>query len=153
MAHARRKFFDVYKSDKSPLANKALQRIAALYAIEATIRSRTAEARLAVRAEQSAPLFADLKDWMEQTLPCISDKSDLAGAIRYALSRWDALTLVLRDGRVCRDNNAAERAMRPIPLGRNYVRSRIMRSSNRRLRLNMRQIAAPCGSPDCRYRT
>jgi transposase len=118
MAHARRKFFDVYKSDKSPLANEALQRIAALYAIEATIRGRTAEARLAVRAEQSAPLFADLKDWMEQTLPRISGKSDLAGAIRYALSRWDALTLVLRDGRVCLDNNAAERAMRPIPLGR-----------------------------------
>jgi transposase len=118
MAHARRKFVDVYKSDKSPLANEALQRIAGLYAIEATIRGRTAEARLAVRVEQSAPLFADLKGWMEQTLPRISGKGDLAGAIRYALSRWDALTLVLRDGRVCLDNNAAERAMRPIPLGR-----------------------------------
>jgi transposase len=118
MAHARRKFVDVYKSDKSPLANDALQRIAGLYAIEATIRGRTAEARLAVRAEQSAQLFADLKHWMEQTLPRISGKSDLAGAIRYALSRWDALSLVLRDGRACLDNNAAERAMRPIPLGR-----------------------------------
>ena len=118
MAHARRKFVDVYKSDKSPLANEALQRIAGLYAIEATIRGRTAEARLAVRVEQSAPLFADLKGWMEQTLPRVSGKSDLAGAIRYALSRWDALSLVLRDGRVCLDNNAAERAMRPIPLGR-----------------------------------
>ena len=118
MAHARRKFVDVYKSDKSPLANEALQRIAALYAIEAAIRGRTAEARLAVRAEQSAPLFADLRGWMEKTLPRVSGKSDLAGAIRYALSRWDALSLVLRDGRVCLDNNAAERAMRPIPLGR-----------------------------------
>ena len=118
MAHARRKFVDVYKSDKSPLANEALQRIAALYAIEATIRRRPAAARLAVRAEQSAPVFADLKGWMEQTLRRVSGKSDLAGAIRYALSRWDALTLVLRDGRACLDNNAAERAMRPIPLGR-----------------------------------
>jgi transposase len=118
MAHARRKFFDVYKSDKSPLANEALQRIAALYAIEATIRGRAAAARLAVRAEQSAPVFAELQCWMEKTLPRISAKSDLAGAIRYALSRWDALTLVLRDGRVCLDNNAAERAMRPVPLGR-----------------------------------
>jgi transposase len=118
LAHARRKFVDVYKSDKSPLANEALQRIAALYAIEATIRGSTAAARLAVRAEQSAPLFADLRGWMEQTLRRVSGKSDLAGAIRYALSRWDALTLVLRDGRVCLDNNAAERAMRPIPLGR-----------------------------------
>ena len=75
-------------------------------------------ARLAVRAEQSAQLFADLNGWMEQTLPRISGKSDLAVAIRYALSRWDALSLVLRDGCVCLDNNAAERAMRPIPLGR-----------------------------------
>jgi transposase len=118
MAHARRKFVDVYKSDKSPLANEALQRIAGLYAIEDTIRGQNAETRLAVRAEQSAPLFADLKAWMERTLPRVSGKSDLAGAIRYALSRWDALSLVLRDGRVCLDNNAAERAMRPIPLGR-----------------------------------
>jgi len=118
MAHARRKFVDVYKSDKSPLANEALQRIAALYAIEAAIRGRAAEARLAVRAEQSAPLFAGLKGWMEQALRRVSSKSDLAGAIRYALSRWDALSLVLRDGRACLDNNAAERAMRPIPLGR-----------------------------------
>src|ERR1700712_5526063 len=118
MAHARRKFVDVYKSDKSPLANEALRRIAGLYAIEATIRGRTADARLAVRAEQSAPLFADLRGWMEKTLPRVSGKSDLAGAIRYALSRWDALSLVVRDGRVCLDNNAAERAMRPIPLGR-----------------------------------
>jgi transposase len=118
MAHARRKFVDVYKSDKSPLANEALRRIAGLYAIEATIRGSTADARLAVRAEQSAPLFADLRGWMEKTLPRVSGKSDLAGAIRYALSRWDALSLVVRDGRVCLDNNAAERAMRPIPLGR-----------------------------------
>jgi transposase len=113
MAHARRKFVDVYKFDKSPLANEALRRIAGLYAIEATIRGRTSEARLAVRAEHGAPLFADLKRWMEQTPPRISGKSKLAGAIRYALSRWDALSLVLRDGRACLDNNAAERAMRP----------------------------------------
>ena len=116
MAHARRKFVDVYKSDKSPLANQALQRIAGLYAIEATIRGRTAEGRLAIRAEQSTPLFADLKRWMEQTLPRVSSKSDLAGAICYALSRWDALSLVLRDGRACIDNNAAERSMRPVAM-------------------------------------
>jgi Transposase IS66 family len=88
------RFVDVYKSDKSPLANEALQRIAGLYEIEATIRGSTADARLAVRAEQSAPLFADLRGWMEKTLPRLSGKSDLAGAIRYALSRWDALSLV-----------------------------------------------------------
>jgi transposase len=91
---------------------------AGLYAIEATIRGRPAAARLAICAEQSAPLFADLRGWMAKTLPRVSGKSNLAVAIRSALSRWDALSLVLRDGRVCLDNNAAERAMRPIPLGR-----------------------------------
>jgi transposase len=79
MVHARRKFVNVYKSDKSPLANEALQWIAGLYAIEATIRGRPAAARLAVCAEQSAPLFADLRGWM---LPRVSGKSDLAVAIR-----------------------------------------------------------------------
>jgi hypothetical protein len=68
MAHARRKFVDVHKSDNSPLANEALQRIAALYAVEATIRGRPATERLAVRAEQSAPLFADLKGWTADSI-------------------------------------------------------------------------------------
>ena len=118
MAHCRRPFFDLHASTGSPLALEALQRIAALYAIEATIRGQSPEARLAVRQAQSAPLFSDLRTWLETTLSRISGKSELAVAIRYMLSRWNALTLVLRDGRACIDNNAAERAMRPIPLGR-----------------------------------
>jgi transposase len=117
-AHARRKFFDVHASTRSPLALEALQRIAALYAIEATIRGQLPEARLAARTAQSAPLFIALRQWLENTHTRISGKSDLAGAIRYTLSRWDALTLVLRDGRACIDNNAAERTMRPMTLGR-----------------------------------
>jgi transposase len=63
-------------------------------------------------------LFTALRQWLEKTQARISGKSDLAGAIRYTLSRWDALTLVLRDGRACIDNNAAERSMRPMTLGR-----------------------------------
>jgi transposase len=118
LAHARRKFFDVHASTQSPLALEALQRIAALYAIEATIRGQLPEARLATRTAQSAPLFIALRQWLENTHTRISGKSDLAGAIRYTLSRWDALTLVLRDGRACIDNNAAERSMRPMTLGR-----------------------------------
>jgi len=118
MAHCRRPFFDLHASTGSPLALEALQRIAALYAIEATIRGQSPEVRLAVRQAQSAPLFSDLRTWLETTLSRISGKSELAVAIRYMLSRWNALTLVLRDGRACIDNNAAERAMRPIPLGR-----------------------------------
>ena len=118
MAHCRRPFFDLHASTGSPLALEALQRIAALYAIEATIRGQSPEVRLAVRQAQSAPLFSDLRTWLETTLSRISGKSELAVAIRYMLSRWNALTVVLRDGRACIDNNAAERAMRPIPLGR-----------------------------------
>ena len=117
-AHARRKFFDVHASNQSPLAHEALQRIAAMYAVEAAIRGQPPDARLRARLEQSAPLFAGLKDWLEDNLRRISGKSDLAAAIRYTLSRWNALTLVLRDGRACLDNNAAERSMRPMTLGR-----------------------------------
>jgi transposase len=115
MAHCR---FKLHASDGSPLALAALLRIAALYAIEDTIRGQPPELRLQVRQAQSAPLFANLRAWLEQTLPRTSGKTDLAGAIRYILTRWDALPLVLRDGRACMDNNAAEHAMRPIPLGR-----------------------------------
>ena len=117
-AHARRKFFDVHAATQSPLAYEALQRIAALYAIEAAIRGQSPDSRVTVRKARSAPLFTDLRAWLEKTQARISGKSDLAGAIRYTLTRWTALTLVLRDGRACLDNNAAERAMRPMTLGR-----------------------------------
>ena len=117
-AHVRRKFFDVHKATQSSLAHEALQRIAALYAIEATIRGAPPHVRLKVRQDRAAPLFDALRQWLDATQARVSGKSDMAVAIRYALSRWNALTLVLRDGRVCLDNNAAERAMRPITLGR-----------------------------------
>jgi transposase len=117
-AHARRKFFDVHAATQSPLALEALQRIAELYAVEAAIRGQPPDARLAARTMQSAALFTALRQWLENTRSRISGKSDLAGAIRYTLSRWEALTLVLRDGRACVDNNAAERSMRPMTLGR-----------------------------------
>jgi transposase len=117
-AHVRRKFFDVHAATQSSLAQEALHRIAALYAVEATIRGQPPEIRRCVRQAQSAPLFTALRTWLDQTLARVSGKTDLAKAIRYALARWDALTVVLRDGRACLDNNAAERAMRPMTLGR-----------------------------------
>ena len=117
-AHARRKFFDVQAATQSPLAAEALGRIAALYRIEASVRGQPPEVRLATRKAQAEPLFVELHTWLENTQTRISGKSDLAGAIRYTLSRWEALTLVLRDGRTCLDNNAAERAMRPMTLRR-----------------------------------
>jgi hypothetical protein len=93
--HARRKFFDVHAETKSPLALEAMQRIAALYEIEGSIRGQLADDRLAARGVRSAPLFADLRAWLEKTLARVSGKSDLAVAIRYTLSRWQALTLGL----------------------------------------------------------
>ena len=117
-AHARRKFFDVHAATQSPVAQEALQRIAALYALEDEIRGQLPDARLAVRTAQIAPSLAGMKSWLDNSLNRIPGKSTLAGAIRYTLNRWDALTLVLRDGRACLDNNAAERSMRPITLGR-----------------------------------
>ena len=118
MAHARRKFFDVHETTKSAPAREALDRIGALYRIEHNIRGRPPEQRLRVRTERIAPLMAELHAWLDATRSRISGRSDLAAAIRYALSRWDALTLILRDGRACIDNSAAERAMRPIAVGR-----------------------------------
>ena len=117
-AHARRKFFDVHAATQSPLALEALQRIAALYA------DRGHDPRPATgcppgcshRAERT--VVHGVAAWLEKTHARISGKSDLAAAIRYTLSRWEALTLVLRDGRACIDNNAAERSMRPMALGR-----------------------------------
>ena len=117
-AHARRKFFEVQATTQSPLATEALQRIAALYRIEVMARGQAPDDRLATRAAKSAPLLVELRTWLEKTQRRISGKSDLAGAIRYTLSRWEALTLILRDGRTCIDNNAAERSMRPMCLGR-----------------------------------
>ena len=118
LAHARRKFWDVHEATKSPLAREALDRIAALYRIEDSVRGRAPEQRLRTRQEHMASLLADLQSWLDVTLSRISGRSELAKAIRYTVSRWDALTLILRDGRACIDNSAAERAMRPIAVGR-----------------------------------
>jgi transposase len=118
LAHVRRKFWDVHETTKSPIAREALDRIAALYRIEDTIRGRPPDQRLRIRCEHTAPLMVELRHWMDATLPRIPGRSELAKAIRYTLSRWEALKLILADGRACSDNSAAERAMRPITLGR-----------------------------------
>jgi len=93
-----------------------------LFAIEAEIHGQSPEARLAARQARSAPLMTDLRTWLEAKLRRISGKSDLAKAIRYAMAQWSALTTVLRDGRACLHNNAGERQMRRLALGRkNYL--------------------------------
>jgi transposase len=118
MAHVRRKFFNVSKPSKSPLARTAMDKIAALYGIEADIRGRPPDERLRVRLERTAPVLAKIKSWLETTLTRVPGRGNFTKAIRYALSRRDALALIPRDGRACIDNSAAERAMRPIALGR-----------------------------------
>ena len=121
-AHVRRKFFDVHAATASPLAKEALDRIAALYAIEAQIKGKPPDKRQRYREDHAAPLIVELKTWAEATLQKISGKSELAKAMRYGLSRWPALCCYTNDGRIEIDNNAAERSIRGIALGRkNYL--------------------------------
>jgi transposase len=117
-AHARRKFYEVHQATGSPLAAEALRRIAELYAIEATIRGRTAEIRQGVRQTRSLPLVGAMKVWLQAELNRVPPRGSLADAIRYALTRWSALGRCLDDGRIELDTNTVERAIRPIALGR-----------------------------------
>jgi transposase len=121
-AHVRRKFFDLHAATQSPLAHEALLKIAALYAIESEIRERPAEERRTVRQARAGPLLADLHTWLIATVRKLSKKSELAKAIHYALSRWEALIRYRDDGCIEIDNNAAERSLRAVALGRkNYL--------------------------------
>lgn len=87
----RRKFYDLKQAHASPVAREALVRIGALYGIEETIRGKPPDERRAVRQAQSKPLLDSLRQWFESTLSKLSRKSETTVAIRYALSRWDAL--------------------------------------------------------------
>lgn len=118
LAHARRKFYEIYDSDKSPIAEAALQRIAALYQIEAEIRGTSAEHRRSVRQQRSRPLVEAMHEWLVQQHGRISGSSKLAEAIRYSLNHWIGLTRFLDDGRLELDTNTVERAIKPIVLTR-----------------------------------
>ena len=121
-AHARRKYHDVYVAERSPIALEALHRIGQLYAIERQIRGQGPQLRAQARRAQAAPLLEDLHGWLTATHAQLSVKSPLAGAIQYTLWRWKALTGYVEDGRIELDNNAAERAIRALVLGRrNYL--------------------------------
>ena len=122
LAHVRRKFFDVHAAQGSAIAAEALERIAALYAIEKEVRSQPPERRAASRRASAAPRLDELERWLQAQLPKISAKTPLAAAIRYALTRMKRLRPYLEHGFLEIDNNPAERAMRPITLGRkNYL--------------------------------
>jgi hypothetical protein len=130
--HARRPFFvlaDIATNARrkaegktagviSPLALEAVRRIDALFEIERSINGQSIERRQQARQELSAPLIADLEGWLHEHRPKLSRGNDLARAMDYVLKRWPAFTRFLDDGRVCLSNNAAERALRGIALGR-----------------------------------
>ena len=121
-AHVRRKFHDLYEAHASPIAKEALERIAMLYGIEKEIRGRPPDERKQVRSTRSRPLLESLHAWFKVSLTKLSRKSDVTQAIHYALGRWTQLVRYCDDGRLEADNNAAERALRTVALGRkNYL--------------------------------
>jgi hypothetical protein len=130
--HARRKFFELADVEAAarrksrgeragmiyPIALEAVQRLDALFEIERGISGKATAERLTVRQELGAPLMTDLHAWLTAQLAKLSRSHDLAKAINYVLRSWDAFTRFLGDGRTCITNNAAERALRCVPLGR-----------------------------------
>jgi transposase len=121
-AHVRRKFYDIQVANDSPLAKTTLERIGELYGIEADIRGQSADIRREIRQARSGPLLDALYRWFKEILTQVSAKSELAVATRYAMSRWNALTRFVANGTIDIDNNAAERALRAVALGRkNYL--------------------------------
>ncbi len=117
-AHGRRKLFQLAEVARAPLAAEAVRRMDAIFAAERTISGLPAEERLAVRRERIAPLVDDLEAWMREHRGRLSRHADLAKAMDYMLKRWKAFTRFLDDGRICPTNNAAERELRGVALGR-----------------------------------
>ena len=108
--------------DETSIAAQALRRIADLYAIERDIRGQPPDVRQAQRLARAGPLLQEMHAWLSQLVGRVSAKSELAKAIGYSLTRWQALTRYCQDGRIEMDNNAAERALRGVALGRgNYL--------------------------------
>lgn len=129
-AHARRKFFELADIEKSardrkrngkpisPIALEAVKRFDALFDIERQINGLSAEERVNARQEKSKPLFDDMHEWLKEERATLSSSSDVVKAMDYMLKRWDGFARFLEDGRICLTNNAAERALRGIALGR-----------------------------------
>lgn len=118
-AHARRKFVDLVRISKAPIAAEAVARIDALFAIERAINGLSPAERVAVRHQQSRPMLLQFESWLREQRAKLSPNNNTAKAIHYILSRWDAFNRFLDDGRLCISNNAAERALRGIAVGRN----------------------------------
>ncbi len=117
-AHGRRKLFELAELQKAPVAIEVVRRIDALLAIERENNGHPPDQRLAVRRQRSRPLVDALGDWMRHERKKLSSKAPVAKALDYTLKRWPAFTRFLDDGRICMTNNAAERAVRGIAVGR-----------------------------------
>ena len=117
-AHGRRKFYDLARFSKAPIAAEAVKRIDALFAIEREINGLAPQERLRVRHERNRPLIVELGAWLREQRAKLSRSNDTAKAISYSLNRWDAFTRFLDDGRLCMSNNAAERELRAVAVGR-----------------------------------
>jgi hypothetical protein len=118
LAHARRKFFDLNEAQANPIAQEALRRIAALYAIETTGHDMTVPARKALRQEQAQPLLQSLHDWLLSTRVTVANGGGTAKAIDYSLKRWSPLRRYATQGHFPIDNNPVENTIRPIALGK-----------------------------------
>jgi len=139
-AHARRGFFELADIEKkardgdkskpiSPIALEAVLRLDALFEIERAINGRSPEERRAVRQEKSKPIFDDMHAWLLRERETLSRSAEVLKPINYMLKRWSDFARFLDDGRICLSNNAAERSLLGIALGRRYAHSRIMRRS------------------------
>jgi transposase len=117
-AHARRKFFDLARINQAPIASEAVGRIDAFFAIEREINGLTPQQRVGVRTERNRPFVTALESWLREQRAKVSKNSETGKAIDYSLKRWAALTRFLDDGRLCMTNNAAERELRAIAVGR-----------------------------------
>ena len=117
-AHGRRKFFELAELQKAPLAIEAVRRIDEVFAIEREINGKPPDQRRAVRQQRSKPLVEALETWLRQERKALSSKSPMAKAMDYSLKRWPAFTRFLDDGRICLSNNAAERSIRGVAVGR-----------------------------------
>ena len=117
-AHARRKLYELTHNNVAPIAEEGLKQIAALYRIEAQARGTSAQERLTIRQQKSAPKINAFKAWLDQARGQVSSKSPTGGALKYITKYWDGLILFLTDGRIEMDSNAVERTIRPIALQR-----------------------------------
>ena len=118
LAHARRKFFDLHAASGSPIALEALNRIAALYAIEAQGKDMDVAARTQLRQDEALPLLQSFHDWLLETRVTVANGGGTAKAMDYSLRRWTALSMYATDGRLPIDNNPVENVIRPIAIGK-----------------------------------